>query len=348
MPHRKWVGLASVAAAVMLMTSGCSLFGSDGATGAIDPPPAGANLSVPNNALPVMAAATTGSQTEATLYFKDVNGYVAPISTRIPSTPGIAKEVLEYMVDGGPGQALLPDGFHALLPKGTRVKGLNIVTEQKLAQVDFSKEFANYNVQDERKMMEAITWALTSFPTVEKVQIWMEGKVLKEMPVDGTPMDEPLTRTMGINLQASAGTDYGQSIPVTLFFENQTSADYKYFVPVTRMVARTNNIGLAAVSELIKGPNGPGLLSVLDPSTKILSVNDQTKTVTANFGEELLGADQKASPDALKSIVLSLTENTGASQVQIQVNGTSKVIADDKTNYSKPVEKPVHVNEYKM
>lgn len=350
MSQRKWIGWVAVPAVIMLLASGCSLIKSEDATQGIDPPPAGANVDAGQPSQPVNAAENAPQpQTEVTVYFKDEKGFVAPLSMRIPKSESIAQKSLELMVDGGPGQAMLPKGFTALLPKGTQVKPLNIVADQKLAIVDFSKEFANYNVQDERKIMEAITWTLTGFPTIDKVRIRIEGKDLKEMPVDGTPMDEPLTRAMGINLEKVKGVDYGRSTPVTLYFQNQTAANYKYFVPVTRMIERTDNVALAAVKELIKGPQeADGLLAVMNPGTEVINVNEQNNVVTANFNDMLLGADKKAPADALESVVLSLSENAGGKQVQIMVNGDAKVVADDQTNYSRPVSRPLHVNEYKM
>jgi germination protein M len=350
--RKKFGWLAAAAAAVILLfAAGCTLPQSAQSSLEIDPPPADANID-PNPAVkPVNAADRPAEpQMEVTLYFKDANGFVAPLSVKIPKSENVAQKSLEYMVEGGPGEALLPKGFTALIPKGTQVKPLNIVADQKLAVVDFSPHFANYNPQDERKILEAITWTLTGFPTIDKVRIRLAGQDLKEMPVAGTPTDEPLTRAMGINLELVEGTDYGRTTPVTLYFQNRTADNFKYFVPVTRMIDRTDNVALAAVNELIRGPKqqSGGLAALIDPDTKLLGVQKENEVLTVNFDDRLLGPDNTARSDALQSVVLSLSENTGAEQVKIVVNGEAKVVADDKTNYSRPVSRPAHVNEIKM
>jgi germination protein M len=182
----RWFGRVMVIGLIVALASGCSLLKSKGDTQAIDPPPVNANLTSGATTDPAAIDSTVKSaagNTQVTLYYKDANGYVAPISMVLPSKEQIAKQSLEYMVEGGPAQAMLPAGFKALLPKGTQIKGINITADQKLAIVDFSQAFASYNAQDERKIMEAVVWTLTGFPSIDKVQFRMEGKAMTEMPV---------------------------------------------------------------------------------------------------------------------------------------------------------------------
>lgn len=319
----------------------------------IDPPPPGANLG--NNATSTEGDLTTENQNtmEVTLYFKDQEGYVVPLSLRIPASESVARRSLEYMVDGGPVQELLPEGFSALIPQGTVVNPVNI--HQKVATIDFSEDFASYNVQDERKILEAITWALTSFPTIDSVRLRIQGKDLKEMPVAGTPMDEPLSRIMGINLESVPGVQYGQSTPVTLYFQNRMADDFNYYVPITRMVSRTNDIVAAAVNELIKGPAGHrGLHAVINPATEVLLVESDLENdmVTLNFGEQLLGmasgSGDDAIHDAYESIVMSLWENIGQKQIRILVNGEAKAVMNEQDQIGLPVNRAITEQHIKL
>ncbi len=342
----KWLRYAIMTGAIALVTSGCSILGSGG-NDAIDPPPGTDAQTATTQPVTIDMAAQKLSQ--MTVYVKDAKGFVAPVSINMPQTLSVARSALEYMVAGGPVSGLLPGGFSALLPKGTLVKGINIVQDQKLAIVDFSKEFNNYEEKDERKLLEAVVWTMTGFPTVEKVQLWVEGTPLTEMPKGKTPLDEPLGRAIGINIEKSGNVDFGQSSPVTLYFLNQNDENYKYYVPVTRMVKRTDNIARAVVNELIKGPDpNRGLAAVLNATTEVKAVKETEGLITVDFSEKLLGADKKASADGLQSIILSLTENTGASKVQIMVNGDVKVTSTDEHSYSRPVSRPVHLNPANM
>jgi germination protein M len=346
MVHRPWIRIAAVTGAIVLLTSGCSLWSSK-KSNQIDPPQAGKGAgveavsgAVSGNGSGKVTVNMADNQNQMTLFAKDAKGFVAPISLGLPKTQSPARTTLEYMVKGGPVDSLLPSGFEALLPKGTVIKGVNILADKKLAVVDFSKQFLSYNAADERKILEAITWTLTGFPAVEKVQLWVEGKELKEMPIGKTPLDQPVGRTMGINIEKSEDVEFGQSTPVTLYFLNQNDQNYKYYVPVTRMVKRTEDVVTTTVQQLIKGPDAKkGLSPVIQPGTEVRSVKKSENLITVDFSGKLLGSDQKASPDTLQSIVLSLTENTGVNKVQIMIDGTVKDVS---------VSRPSHVNPVKL
>ncbi|MCR8629640.1 MULTISPECIES: GerMN domain-containing protein [Paenibacillus] len=346
-PYR-WTRWVAVTGIVMLLTSGCSILEKKEHSQSIDPPPTGAGANAGE------AKAVSGSMIQnpssITIYAKDTNGFIAPVGINVEKSVEVAKKALESMVDGSASAKQLPVGFTPIISKGTTVKGINIVKDQKLAIVDFSKAFTDYNVQDERKILEAITWTLTGFPSVEKVQLRVEGKALKEMPQGGTPLDEPLTRALGINLEKPEGVEYGQSTPVTVYFLGQNHDNYKYYVPVTRMVKRTDNVAKAVIEQLIVGPDQKkGLAAVMTPGAELKKIQKAENLITVDFSEKVLGPDKKAPAEALNAVVLSLTENAGsATKVQITVNGEAKVTTSENQSYSKPVSRPSNINQIKL
>jgi len=350
MKLKSMLKLAASASLALMLSTGCSAINNKESGQSIDPPPTDAQT-IMGDAVPVTAE--TGRQ--VTLYFKDPMGMVAPVSMFIPKTVSVAKKSLEYMVDGGPGMGSLPEGFQALLPQGTQIKGLDIKPEQKLAVVDFSKEFNSYNAQDERKILEAVVWTLTGLDSVDHVSIRVEGKAINEMNVHNTPVDSQMGREMGINLEFESGMNLGRAVPVTLYFQTQTASmdeePYTYYVPVTRMIPRTSDLAKAVVEELIKGPTmDKSLTAVLSPDTGLLDVElaDDNSMVTVDFDGKLLGSDNKIPASAAQAVILSLTETTGAAKVQLMVNGDVKVAGTDNTSYAKPVQAPVHINPVKM
>ncbi|NQX69604.1 GerMN domain-containing protein [Paenibacillus alba] len=349
MKHQHWIRSAAIAGVIVLLTTGCSVLGTGKKSDIDAPPTTGAEVDAKTTSAAVTIDMIDENSSQMTVYVKDAKGFVAPLSLGLPKSVSVAKTTLEYMVDGGPVASLLPSGFQALLPKGTKIVSLNI-TSDKRAIVDFSKEFLNYDKQDERKILEAITWNLTNFASVEKVQLRVEGKDLKEMPQGKTPLDMPLARSMGINIEKAEDAEFGQSTPVTLYFLNQNDQNYKYYVPVTRLVKRTDDVAKAVVDQLIKGPDQKkGLAAVLNTTTEVKSIKPTAEgLITVDFSNKLLGADQKASADALQSVILSLTENTGYKQVQIKVDGAVKITSTDNQNYSKPVARPAHINPTKL
>lgn len=345
----KWSRIALAVGTVALLLAGCQSFGAKETSREIDPPQTDLSVGQVFGSDIVDPAEQSGKTMEVTLYYKDSLGYVAPVSMKLPMTESVARTTLEYMVDGNPDAAkLLPADFTGLIPKDTKID-LDIKKDDKLAVVDFSKEFLKYDPKDERKIVEAITWALTGFSTIDKVELRVKGTPLTEMPQAKLPIDEPLTRQIGINIETVDGVNIGDSMPVTLYFMNKTSDDLSYYVPVTRMISRTADVAQAAVEQLISGPTEKSALSaIMAPTAKLLGLKQQDGVVTVNLSDGILSGSGQAPSETMEAIVLSLTEDTNASKVQIQVNGATAITDVKNTSYAKPVSRPQHINELEL
>lgn len=351
-----------IIALIPLLLAGC-LFGPETSTPEIDPPPDTTAVDhdtededgedgeiKETNAEAVETeeeTADSSDQVSVELYFKSPEGYVVPYAVAVPKKEGIAEEALNYMIEGGPIAKLdsaLPEGFSPLLPEGTQILSLNI-KKNGVANVDVSKEFLEYETEDEEKILGAVTWALTAWDSVDKVNLWINGEPLEFMPKGNTPAVGMTRKNTALNIEVAEGVQISDSMPVTLYFLGQ-SDETTYFVPVTRMVQRNEDVAEATINQLIAGP-----LKASNLSTEILDnldVHDiavEEKTVLADFGEQLLeyGQENRASEHAIQSIVLSLTENTGAEQVKISVNGKTDVTSQN-VSLAEPVNRPDKIN----
>ncbi|PTM58220.1 GerMN domain-containing protein [Desmospora activa] len=332
---------ALVLALVPLVLTAC-LFGPEKESAPIDPPPqSSGDEEKEQKSKSKEEESAAKEEGEMELYFLTDTGYVVPYSLNIPKVEGIAKEALQYMVKDGPASSMLPKGFSGILPEGTKINGLDI--RKGTATIDFSKEFLSYDAALEEKILSAVTWSLTGFDSVQRVDIRVDGRPLQAMPKGKNPA-VGLTRNGGINLELSQGVDASSSMPVTLYFLGQTENNDVYYVPVTRMIKRKGNTAEAALQELVKGPqHGSELVTALAETTRVNSVKVEGDTAVADFGKELLqySDEQEASKDALQTIILSLTENTAAKKVKITVEGESDV---DAEGFDKPVTRPDRIN----
>ncbi|MBW7476174.1 GerMN domain-containing protein [Paenibacillus oenotherae] len=349
MNHYRLFRRAALVGALVLpvLTTGCGLFSQE-ASQSIDPPQdnTGNATSWEDSA----KAAQQGEGTQMTVYFKDRNGKLAPITVlaEIGSEEKWGQKALEMMVDGGPLSNEIPEGFQAVLPQGTQVKGFDVIADQKLAIVDFSKSFTDYNAMDERSLVEAVTWTLTGMEGIEQVQIWVEGEKLDEMPVDGMPLDDTITRAVGINLEAQDGINYSQSTPVTLYFSAVTPNNETYYVPVTRLINRTDNRAKAAIEQLISGPlSSKELEAVMTPDVIVKNVTKKNDIATVELEYSGYEEGQQAPAEMMQAVVLAMTENTGLKKVQIKINGKSNVKDTNNQSYSEPVSRPQHMNAFK-
>ena len=343
-----------------VLLAGCGLFGPEEETRtSIDPPPGTESGGVEIDAGDIGsidagtgnpdASAVDGEEAlgtvNQTVYLLDANGYVVPVTLPLPVSEGPAKQVLAYMVKGGPVEELLPQGFTAVLPEGTTILGANIV--DGTATVDFSPQFANYEPEQEEKILQAVTKALTQFSTIDNVAIWINGTPLTEMPVNKLPITS-LNRSTAVNLELADGAVPGRTTAVTVYFQGQLDQERTYYVPVTRLIPETDDVARAVVEQLVKGPKeGSPLYSSLLSTTKVLGVENRDGTIVVNLSEDVLKYNngKEANPEAMQSLVLSLTENTGADKVQVMVEG-KPLAAAGSLDFSKPVVRPLEINSF--
>lgn len=279
------------------------------------------------------------------LYLVDKEGFVVPQSMALPTAEGIAKQSVEYLVKNGPVTEMLPNNFQAVLPEDTRV---SVDIKDSTATVDFSKEFKNYKPEEELKILQSVTWTLTQFDSVDKVKLQINGEELKEMPVNGTPINDGLSRADGINLDTKDIVDIANTKPVTVYYIGGEEGAY-YYVPVTRRVENKMKDNIeAAVNELVDGPKyGSGLVSDFASTVKLVEkpmIEDGK--VTLNFNESIFGSfkEKVVSEHLLNTLVLSLTEQKGIESVSVLVNGKAELVNENGKKISEPVTRPEKVN----
>ncbi len=346
--HKQIAALIAVISLFVFTLTGCGIFGPKN-TEEIDPPPVAHTMSDLEQLLTGETTTLNGeiTLTSKMIYLLDANGYVVPVSMHIPYSEAIAQQVLNYMVKGGPVEMMLPLGFQAPLPEGTT---FTMDIANGVATVDFNNQFAKYDAENERAILDAVTWALTEFATIQKVKLQINGVVIEEMPVAKTPMPEFLSRNQGINLEMASNAMPGRTTAVTLYFEGEdATGEMQYYVPVTRLIPRSDDVMRATLEELIRGPKiGSGLVYSLLPGTQVLSTFVDKDVAIANFDEMIRGFSEldlmgQNTARGLQSVVLSLAATQGVSKVHIMVNGKAELMTDTM-DFTQPVTVPKQIN----
>jgi germination protein M len=346
MSKNKSKHIITVVLSSTLLLSGCGLFGSE-TKKKVDPPQ---KVTVTDENVTEETTGQSGEEAEVSslqteLYLIDKNGYVVPQTLALPKTNSVAKQALEYLVVNGQVTNMLPDNFRAVLPEDTQIS-VNI--KDGVATVDFSKEFKNYQPEDEKKILQSVTWTLTQFDTIDKVKLQMNGHELTEMPVDGTPISDNLSRATGINLDTAGVIDITNTKPVTVYYIGGEEGAY-YYVPVTTRVKTSEKDNITAVvNQLIKGPAAKSnLVSEFMPDVALLEAPKvEDGKVTLNFNKNVYGSFEEnvISQHLLNSLVLSLTEQKGIESVAITVDGKAELVDDKGTKLTEPVTRPEKVN----
>lgn len=286
-----------------------------------------------------------------TLYLLDANGMVVPQQIDLPQIESkeVATQVLQYLVKGGPVTSLLPSGFQAVLPEDTEVLSLNLIDDGTLI-VDLSKEFKNYNKDDELSIIEAMTYTLTQFDSVERIKLRIEGIDQKEMPVDGTPISEGYSRSNGINIIDKSFTGSLESKAVTMYYPKQFNENY-YYVPVTQYIPKQDDKFFNSfIATLLEGPGYHlNLIQVFNPHT-MLSEDPvlEDGVLQLVFDESILKDEEESiiADDVIETLVRSLTEQELVQAVDIKVKNRKHLLNEDGKPYEKPItEQEIMTNE---
>ncbi|HHX22929.1 MAG: GerMN domain-containing protein [Tepidanaerobacteraceae bacterium] len=277
------------------------------------------------------------------LYFINENDLLVPVTKDIPWVEGIAKATLDILVDREETRLELAEkDLRPSLPEGTEVIGMTI--RDGVAKVDFNSNLLNTSdKKSEQNAINSIVYTLTEFPTIDRVQILVDGKRLNET-THGIKLEETLSRQY-INLETSIESE--DFIPVTLYFKGLSSdGNFNYFVPVTRMVPKSENNIKTTLQELVKGPlDNSGLVSVLPKDTKVLDVIQKDNEVVVNFSKEIegYGGGIDAEQSIVNSVVLTVSEFPGVETVSLQIEGDAGALPEG-TVLDTPIFKPLYVN----
>ncbi len=259
---------------------------------------------------------------ETVFYFPDASGrIVVPVCFGIPWQEGIARATLSYAMEGKVPQEISALGLSPLLPAGTEILGLTV--SDGLARVDFNNAFLNYDISNERSYIYGLVFTLTEFPTINRVEILIDGNNPVVLP-GGTVALEPFDREKGLNLEvADAAGESEQTERVVLYYLYQTAQD-AFFVPVTRVVGKVDNVVEQVIEELLDGPApGSPLFSAIPRNVSLDSVNVQGNKVTVRLAGSLspAGGGQLSADQIRDQLALTLTEIPGIMEIEVLVSG---------------------------
>jgi germination protein M len=269
---------------------------------------------------PVIETVTVNTEeqkmTEILAYYEDENGFVVPVNTKIPWEEGIAKATLRSMVVGNDTEKkIAQSGLHGVLPEGTEIRGMSI--KDGLCRIDFSKNILNTSsYEQEENMISAITYTLTEFPTINKVELMVEGQLLSALS-KGYAIDTAFERE-NINLYGSAdGVNY------TVYYKAPDTEVAGPYVPVTFSASKINNPAVTVVEKLFNGPPADTVLSNNIPvGVNLRGVDVKGDTAVVNLGVEAVNLSEEEFTD-MNAIVVLCLEQFDISDVEYNIEGLS-------------------------
>ncbi len=206
------------------------------------------------------------------------------------------------------------------IPDDTVIRGISI--KDKVAVVDFSKEFQHTSGLEEITTRLSVVNTLTGIEGVDKVRFRIEGEDMIG------PSGMPLGDVEPVQLDAEGFPVSGETRTVTLYFSGPEAL---YLAGEKRDISMDEGTSLekAALTELIAGPVSDGLWGTIPKGTKLLDVSTKNGVCTINFSKEYVenspGGTSSESM-AIYSVVNTLTGLEGIEKVQFLIEGEKQEI----------------------
>lgn len=256
------------------------------------------------------------------VFLLDDTSYIARTNIPIGDIESIedkCKYLLEVLTIGGKKDSLIPNGFTPIIPSGTEILGLKY--EDGIVKVNFSDTLLTINKDLEEKMIESITYTLTSIEEVKGVIIFVNGEVLTRLPQSKVTLPSVLSRDFGINktYDIHSSNDINS---VVIYYLNKHNNDL-YYVPVTSYTNDKREKIKIIIDELAAGPTyDSNLMSFVNSNAKLLEYEETDKSMKLVFNTYILSdVDSKdILEEVIYSIALSIRDNYDVEEVSIYVD----------------------------
>ena len=180
---------------------------------------------------------------------------------------------------------IFPDNLYGIIPKNTKLN--DIVIEEDIVKLDFSKEFLNIETTKSEQLIESIIYSLTELDNINKVIITVENKELSTYPNSNKTLNMPIDRSIGINNKYTYNS-LNNIVKVVIYYQELINND-TYYVPVTKYLNNDKDKIDIIVEELTTSYiYEDNLRSILNENVKLTDKELNDDLLILNFNNAIL------------------------------------------------------------
>ena len=251
----------------------------------------------------------------ANIYTLNDDNYISKTAVYVSKNLSLEdkiKEKLEIMIAENNKNALLPSYFNPILPENTKVE--DVVVEESLVKVYFSKELMNITEEQSEQMIEAITYTITD-ENILGIEIYVEENMLKYVPHTNKKLPAVLTEDFGINKTYEISkTD--NIVKIVMTYYGSDNNDY-YEIPVTKYV-NDDREKLEIIIEELENLCTVNNLKTLVENLEVLEYNIENTKITLNINKDLTSAEENI-------LLTSIFNNYDVDKIELLVKNEKKL-----------------------
>ena len=257
-----------------------------------------------------------------TVYLLDSNDYVARVLISASNESSVSKalSLIDALIIGGKKENVIPNGLRSIMPSGTKVNDIKL--EDGVLIIDFSKDILDIDKKYEDKMIEALTYTLTSINDIDSIKLLVDGEELKKLPNSNKILPTFLDKSYGIN-KIYEITNVGNIDSYTVYFVNSVN-DSKYYIPVTKYINdnKQDKIRIIIDELATSFTYQSNLNSFLNENAKLLNYEVIDKQIKLNFNDMIFSdiTNNDILEEVVYTICLSINDSIDIDSVVFLAN----------------------------
>lgn len=270
------------------------------------------------------------------VYFSTPNGkYLVPVTLPINPTQRAVEVAVEKLLAGPPDKSLA-----RTLPEGTKIRGMYLVGNT--AFVDLTGEVRRLaDKEAAERGIRSLLLTVTEFPGVDQVTLLVDGQA--ETNLAGLELNQQMPRPEVIN----PGPQSEARSRIQVYFSDENAL---YLVPLSlgfKADATIQERARKAVEVLLTGPpTREGLSRTIWAGTRLRDLTVVEGKAIVNLSKQAIGYGGGATAESmlLSSLVYTLTDIPGISEVQLLIEGQKLDHLPEGTEVAKPIRRPDRLN----
>ena len=247
------------------------------------------------------------------LFLIDKNNYVSMIDSYLSNdSSDVVRNIFKVLKENS---EYLPEGFSGVIPFNTELLDYSI--DNGILKLNFSNDILNISLVKENKLIESLIYSYTALDNVDGIMIFIEDKLLTQLPNSNEKINPVLDRTFGINKNVDI-TTFSNIKNITVYY----NCDH-YYVPISYVINSDKEkieiiIDALKTNKFIEG----NLSSHLDYQVELMNYENIENDFFLNFNDVLLDSvyDGKLKEEVKYALSYSILDSYNVENVVFSIN----------------------------
>ena len=286
-----------------------------------------------------------GEYIHVTVYYKDGDNLLVPLTRRIKKEEGIAKAALGCMVKNDENSDEIKDlGLYTVLPEDTSILGMNI--KDGTAIIDFNSNILNYeDASAEKNIVAGIVYCLTEFNTIKDVKFLIDGREQESLKF-GTDVSKVMSRE-NILINSDKVNLAEKVKKVDVYRYKYLDGENEYILPfsIEYIGVEEEKLPTEIVRMLATKPEEQKITTQIPDGTGLIDSRVDNSTLVLNFNKKIKSYGGSArEAGILNQILYTMKQIKGIDRVKILIEGKEDSLPEG-TDLSKEIMLPLQINK---